>query len=67
MHANPFDSVHIFIDTRCERALGMHWGTVRLALFLHLELELDLGPRSSGHFRPTFVVSVLSHVTQPFD
>lgn len=27
MHANPFDSVHIFIDTRCERALGMHWGT----------------------------------------
>ncbi len=27
MHANPFDSVNIFIDTRCKRALGMHWGT----------------------------------------
>jgi L-ascorbate metabolism protein UlaG (beta-lactamase superfamily) len=27
MHANPFDSVNIFIDTKCKRALGMHWGT----------------------------------------
>ncbi|KAI9789879.1 MAG: hypothetical protein M1833_002145 [Piccolia ochrophora] len=27
MHANPFDSVNIFQDTRCKRALGMHWGT----------------------------------------
>ncbi|PNS15739.1 N-acyl-phosphatidylethanolamine-hydrolyzing phospholipase D [Sphaceloma murrayae] len=27
MHANPFDSVNIFADTRCRRALGMHWGT----------------------------------------
>ncbi|KAF2865985.1 beta-lactamase superfamily domain-containing protein [Massariosphaeria phaeospora] len=27
MHANPTDSVHIFADTRCRRALGMHWGT----------------------------------------
>ena len=27
MHANPFDSVNIFRDTRCKRALGMHWGT----------------------------------------
>ena len=27
MHANPFDSVNIFVDTRCKRALGMHWGT----------------------------------------
>ncbi|KAL9048389.1 MAG: hypothetical protein Q9162_007753 [Coniocarpon cinnabarinum] len=27
MHANPFDSVNIFKDTRCKRALGMHWGT----------------------------------------
>lgn len=26
MHANPFDSVNIFKDTRCKRALGMHWG-----------------------------------------
>ena len=27
MHANPFDSVNIFKDTRCKRAMGIHWGT----------------------------------------
>jgi len=27
MHANPFDSANIFVDTKCKRALGMHWGT----------------------------------------
>ena len=27
MHANPFDSVNIFRDSKCKRALGMHWGT----------------------------------------
>ncbi|THZ49799.1 Zn-dependent hydrolase/oxidoreductase [Aureobasidium pullulans] len=27
MHANPFDSVNIFIDTQCKKALGIHWGT----------------------------------------
>lgn len=27
MHANPKDSVNIFIDTKCKKALGMHWGT----------------------------------------
>lgn len=27
MHANPYDSVNIFQDTKCKRALGMHWGT----------------------------------------
>ncbi|KKY21227.1 putative zn-dependent hydrolase oxidoreductase family [Diplodia seriata] len=27
MHANPFDSVNIFVDTQCRKALGMHWGT----------------------------------------
>ncbi|GAB7351382.1 hypothetical protein MBLNU459_g2062t2 [Dothideomycetes sp. NU459] len=27
MHANPFDSVNIFIDTKCKNALGIHWGT----------------------------------------
>lgn len=25
MHANPFDSVNIFKDTRCKRAMGIHW------------------------------------------
>ncbi|KFA75766.1 hypothetical protein S40288_07895 [Stachybotrys chartarum IBT 40288] len=27
MHANPYDSVEIFKDTRCNRAMGIHWGT----------------------------------------
>ena len=27
MHANPFDSVNIFKDTKCKRAQGIHWGT----------------------------------------
>ena len=27
MHANPFDSVNIFLDTKCRRAMGIHWGT----------------------------------------
>jgi L-ascorbate metabolism protein UlaG (beta-lactamase superfamily) len=30
MHANPFDSVEIFLDTACKRAMGIHWGTWRL-------------------------------------
>jgi N-acyl-phosphatidylethanolamine-hydrolysing phospholipase D len=27
MHANPFDSVNIFKDTQCKKAMGIHWGT----------------------------------------
>ena len=27
IHANPFDSVNIFKDTQCRRAMGIHWGT----------------------------------------
>lgn len=27
MHANPFDSVNIFVDTKCTKAMGIHWGT----------------------------------------
>jgi L-ascorbate metabolism protein UlaG (beta-lactamase superfamily) len=27
MHADPFDSANIFMDTKCKKALGMHWGT----------------------------------------
>ena len=29
MHANPFDSVNIFLDTKCKRAMGIHWGTCK--------------------------------------
>ena len=27
MHADPYDSVNIFIETKCKKALGIHWGT----------------------------------------
>jgi N-acyl-phosphatidylethanolamine-hydrolysing phospholipase D len=27
MHANPYDSVNIFLETQCKRAMGIHWGT----------------------------------------
>lgn len=27
LHSSPRDSVEIFSDTKCKRALGMHWGT----------------------------------------
>ena len=27
MHADPHDAVNIFKDTKCAKALGMHWGT----------------------------------------
>lgn len=30
VHANPFDAVEIFRDTKCKRAVGIHWGTWQL-------------------------------------
>ncbi|KAH8147484.1 uncharacterized protein LAJ45_08311 [Morchella importuna] len=27
MHASPYDSVRIFVETKCKKAIGMHWGT----------------------------------------
>ncbi|KAI0173955.1 beta-lactamase superfamily domain-containing protein [Pestalotiopsis sp. NC0098] len=27
VHASPYDAVEIFQDTRCKKALAMHWGT----------------------------------------
>ncbi|PHH65978.1 hypothetical protein CDD81_926 [Ophiocordyceps australis] len=32
MHASPADAVEIFRDTRCKRAMGIHWGTWALTL-----------------------------------
>ncbi|KAG9239437.1 beta-lactamase superfamily domain-containing protein [Amylocarpus encephaloides] len=32
MHANPFDSVNIFVDAKCKRAMGIHWGTWALTV-----------------------------------
>lgn len=26
-HADPHDAVNIFQETKCKKALGMHWGT----------------------------------------
>jgi len=30
MHMNPEEAVRAFIDSRCRRAVAMHWGTFRL-------------------------------------
>ncbi len=30
MHMNPGEAVQVFLETRCRRAVGMHWGTFRL-------------------------------------
>ena len=27
LHANPYDAVEIFKDSKCRRAMGIHWGT----------------------------------------
>jgi N-acyl-phosphatidylethanolamine-hydrolysing phospholipase D len=35
MHANPFDSVNIFIDTQCKKALGIHWGKYRTCFVMN--------------------------------
>jgi N-acyl-phosphatidylethanolamine-hydrolysing phospholipase D len=30
VHMNPDEAVEVFLETRCRRAIGMHWGTFRL-------------------------------------
>lgn len=30
VHMNPDEAVEVFLETRCRRAVGMHWGTFRL-------------------------------------
>ncbi len=37
VHADPLDAVDIFRDTRCRRALGIHWGTWALTVEAVLE------------------------------
>ncbi|KUI59102.1 N-acyl-phosphatidylethanolamine-hydrolyzing phospholipase D [Cytospora mali] len=32
MHTDPFDAVEIFQDTKCRRAMGIHWGTWALTM-----------------------------------
>ncbi|KAJ5579843.1 N-acyl-phosphatidylethanolamine-hydrolyzing phospholipase D [Penicillium hispanicum] len=31
VHSNPYDSVEIFKDTKCKKAIGIHWGTWAVA------------------------------------
>ncbi|GKZ39813.1 hypothetical protein AbraIFM66950_001271, partial [Aspergillus brasiliensis] len=31
VHSNPYDAVEIFKDTRCEKAVAIHWGTWAVA------------------------------------
>ncbi|KAL7660441.1 hypothetical protein ACMYSQ_003319 [Aspergillus niger] len=31
VHSNPYDAVEIFKDTRCKKAIGIHWGTWAVA------------------------------------
>lgn len=40
VHGNPFDAVEMFRDTRCRRAMAIHWGT-----FILTTEELDEPPR----------------------
>lgn len=42
MHANPFDSVNIFLYTKCKRGMEIHWGTWVLTLEDVLEPRLLL-------------------------
>ena len=42
LHANPFDAVEIFRDTRCQRAIGIHWGTWALTAEDVLEPPIQL-------------------------
>jgi N-acyl-phosphatidylethanolamine-hydrolysing phospholipase D len=30
MHMNPEEAAQVFLETRCRRAVAMHWGTFRL-------------------------------------
>ncbi|KKY17720.1 putative zn-dependent hydrolase oxidoreductase family [Phaeomoniella chlamydospora] len=42
IHCNPQDAVRIFLDTRCRRAVGMHWGTWVLTMEEVLEPKRKL-------------------------
>jgi len=55
MHMNPEEAARVFLETRCRRAVAMHWGTFRLTdeplgeppLRLNAELEkLGIAPDS---------------------
>lgn len=49
MHANPRDAVEIFLDTRCKRAMGIHWGTWALTTEEPLEPPMLLKKELRGY------------------
>lgn len=52
MHANPFDSVNIFADTKCKKAMGIHWGTWVLTVEDVLEPPMLLKQAMKGKGLP---------------
>jgi N-acyl-phosphatidylethanolamine-hydrolysing phospholipase D len=52
MHANPFDSVNIFLDTKCKRAMAIHWGTWVLTMEDVLEPPILLKKAMKGKGLP---------------
>jgi hypothetical protein len=56
MHADPKDAVNIFLDTKCKKAIGMHW--VRFFCFSPTSFCFMV-------FIPTFSPTPLLHLTSP--
>jgi L-ascorbate metabolism protein UlaG (beta-lactamase superfamily) len=52
IHADPHDAVDIFQDTRCKKALGMHWGTWVLTEEEVLEPPIKLKEALRSHELP---------------
>ena len=71
VHLNPDEAVQAFLDARCRRACGMHWGTFRLTdeplgeppLWLHQALNrAGLNPES---FIPGIIGDIMKVTHKP--
>lgn len=71
VHLNPDEAVQAFLDARCRRACGMHWGTFRLTdeplgeppLWLHQALNrAGLNPES---FIPGIIGDIMKITHKP--
>lgn len=58
MHASPYDSVRIFVETKCKKAIGMHWGESPGLSFLILPLPYHTVVALSG-------ITALAHMYMP--
>jgi N-acyl-phosphatidylethanolamine-hydrolysing phospholipase D len=76
MHMDPAEAARVFLDTRCRRAVGMHWGTFRLTdeplgeppLLLAAALqELDIDPASftTGHIGQSWEIHPAESPVRP--